>query len=184
MEAAAPSMRYKTVGPRFLAGWVDGLILLPLGFLSEYIFEQGIIWLTVVWIPVFYSAFWLYSVIGHAVYGQTVGKHVTKLMVLDNKTETRIGWRQAILRDSFFILANTLSATLYVYFVAAGVTEIPSGLQIVVLVLNYSGLIWFITEIVTCLSNKKSRALHDFIAGTVVVNTADKPVFESGFHGH
>jgi len=181
MEAAAPNMRYKTVGPRFLAGWVDTLILLPLGFLSVYIFSQGIIWLTVVWIPVSYSAYWLYSVIGHAVYGKTVGKHVTKLMVLDNETETRIGWKQAVLRDSFFILANTLRAALDIYFVAARLTEMPSGLQIVVLVLSYSGQIWFITEIVTCLSNEKSRALHDFIAGTVVVNTGDKPVFESGF---
>jgi uncharacterized RDD family membrane protein YckC len=32
-----------------------------------------------------------------------------------------------------------------------------------------ASVIWFIIEIVTCLLNEKRRALHDYIAGTVVV---------------
>jgi hypothetical protein len=32
-------------------------------------------------------------------------------------------------------------------------------------------LLWFIAEAITMLTNEKSRALHDYIAGTVVVRT-------------
>jgi hypothetical protein len=32
-------------------------------------------------------------------------------------------------------------------------------------------LLWFLVEIVTMLTNGKRRALHDFIAGTVVIRT-------------
>lgn len=32
-------------------------------------------------------------------------------------------------------------------------------------------LIWYFLELVTMLTNRKRRALHDFIAGTVVVRT-------------
>ena len=32
--------------------------------------------------------------------------------------------------------------------------------------------IWFVLEIITMLLNKKRRALHDLIAGTVVVRTS------------
>lgn len=31
--------------------------------------------------------------------------------------------------------------------------------------------LWFVAEVLTMLTNEKRRALHDFIAGTVVVRT-------------
>ncbi len=44
------------------------------------------------------------------------------------------------------------------------------------MVLGIAALLWFAGEIVTCLLNKKRRALHDFIAGTVVVNVEHIPL--------
>jgi uncharacterized RDD family membrane protein YckC len=35
--------------------------------------------------------------------------------------------------------------------------------------LTYSTANWFLVEIITMLTNDKRRALHDFIAGTVVI---------------
>jgi uncharacterized RDD family membrane protein YckC len=32
-----------------------------------------------------------------------------------------------------------------------------------------AGLLWFLLEIITLFANKKRRALHDFIAGSVVI---------------
>lgn len=44
--------------------------------------------------------------------------------------------------------------------------------------------VWFWSEIVVLLSNKKRRAVHDFIAGTVVVKVApDTQVFGIGVPG-
>jgi uncharacterized RDD family membrane protein YckC len=42
------------------------------------------------------------------------------------------------------------------------------------ILLSYVSLGWFITEVVTMLTNKKRRALHDFIANTVVINSNAK----------
>src|SRR5882724_7378384 len=41
----------------------------------------------------------LYTVVMHARYGQTVGKMVTKVRVVDFRTEGSISWRQAWLRE-------------------------------------------------------------------------------------
>lgn len=169
-----PDAKYQTFQPRFIAGFVDGLILLPIGIADTLIFTQDIVWLTVAWIPVSYSAYWIYSVIGHGLYGQTVGKHAMKIMVLDNKTEEKITMGQAILRDLFIIIVNILAAGTSIYFVLNQGTEFPQWLLIFSLVLGYGSVAWFLTEIVTCLTNKKSRALHDFIAGTVVVKLEEE----------
>jgi uncharacterized RDD family membrane protein YckC len=32
-------------------------------------------------------------------------------------------------------------------------------------------LCWFLAEVITMLTNEKRRALHDFLAGTVVIRT-------------
>jgi uncharacterized RDD family membrane protein YckC len=42
-------------------------------------------------------------------------------------------------------------------------------------VLLTAALVWFVAEILTCLTNPKRRAVHDFIAGTVVVKTEPLP---------
>ncbi|MBV9242206.1 MAG: RDD family protein, partial [Acidobacteria bacterium] len=111
------------------------------------------------------------NVVCHGLYGKTLGKHVMKIMVVDNKTEIKITWAQAFLRDSFFIVVNTLAVAIDLYCIATGVTQLSPGLLAVAFVLNYGPLMWFVTEIVTCLTNHKRRALHDFIAGTVVVRS-------------
>ncbi len=170
----SPDSRYQTLQPRFLAGFVDGLILLPFGIVDALIFTQDLVWLSVTWIPITYSAYWIYSVVGHGFYGQTVGKRVMKIIVLDNKTEEKITMRQAVLRDLFLIVINILAAATDIYFVLNKGTEFPQGLLIFSLVLGYGSMAWFLTEIVTCLTNKKSRALHDFIAGTVVVKLEEE----------
>jgi len=36
-------------------------------------------------------------------------------------------------------------------------------------ILDVAGFSWFILEVITMLTNSKRRALHDWIAGTVVV---------------
>ena len=45
----------------------------------------------------------------------------------------------------------------------------PAGFTTVDWVLMYSTSAWFIVEVATMLTNDKRRALHDFIAGSVVV---------------
>lgn len=161
--------RFDTVGARFAAGLIDGLILLPFAVLDAVIFSQEIVGLSIAWIAISYSVYWLYSVIGHRLFGKTVGKHVMKVIVLDNETEMLISWKQAVLRDIFPIVANTAAAAIDIYMIANGIIELPSAVEIFYQVLFYSVLIWMILEIVTALTNDRRRAFHDLIAGTVVV---------------
>lgn len=76
--------RFDTVGPRFVAGLVDALVFLPVAFVDSYMAapERGILVL-LAWGLVSYSVYWLYSVLLHARYGQTVGKMVARVKVLD-----------------------------------------------------------------------------------------------------
>jgi uncharacterized RDD family membrane protein YckC len=144
-------------------------VLLPFAVLDTVIFSQQITWLTIAWIPITFSVWWLYSVIGHRLYGKTVGKHVMKVIVLDNQTEMLISWKQAIIRDIFPIVANTSAAAIDIHMIANGISELPAAVGVFYQVLFYSGLIWLILEIVTALTNDRRRAFHDLIAGTVVV---------------
>ncbi len=125
------------------------------------------------------SIVWLiYTAQMHAYYGQTVGKMATKVRVVDFRTEGNISLRQAWLRESIPVV---VSLGLLGYQIAAIMTgeieprAIVSGKayennNTFLLLMALPGL-WFLAEVLTMLTNDKRRAIHDFIAGTVVVRT-------------
>lgn len=109
-----------------------------------------------------------YSVAMHGTFGQTFGKMATEVIVLD-VSETELSYKQAALRDTVLIL--TLPFSFYVaYQVAfAGVTNeelVKSPVAIATTDILYG---WMVLELVTMLFNNKRRAIHDFIAGSVVI---------------
>jgi len=127
------------------------------------------------------SLVWLlYTVVMHARYGQTVGKMITKVRMVDFGTEGRISWRQAWLREGipvllslgllgwevFLILSRGLNVRA---FGNRGTLAATKGFW---LLMALPGL-WFLAEVLTMLTNSKRRALHDFIAGTVVVRNIE-----------
>ena len=76
--------KYKTFWPRFWAGVIDGFVLLPLSFLNSWVFAnitaKGVL---VIWFVYFSLSGLIYSVLMHGNFGQTVGKMVTRVKVLD-----------------------------------------------------------------------------------------------------
>jgi uncharacterized RDD family membrane protein YckC len=168
--------KYHTAMRRFWAGLVDGLIFMPLGWLDGWILEtQSSAALLIAWLLFSYPAYWLYSVLMHAFYGQTVGKKVFGVMVLD-VSEKRISLRQAFLRDSIYIAINTIGLVISIYFVLRGRPPDSDSFYVPALILGLAALLWFAAEILTCLTNQKRRAVHDFIAGTVVVRVEFVPI--------
>lgn len=123
-------------------------------------------------------AWLIYTVVMHGRYGQTIGKIVTKVRVVDFRTEGKISFRQAWLREGIPVI---LSLGMVGYEVYAILTWSASPVAID----NDDGLaagksfwllssipgLWFLAEVLTMLTNDKRRALHDFIAGTVVIRT-------------
>jgi uncharacterized RDD family membrane protein YckC len=164
-------MKYQTFGLRFLAGFIDGLVLMPLDFIDDWALspERPMV-LVIVWALIRFPTPWLYSVLMHGFYGQTIGKKLAGLKVLD-VSERPISMRQAFLRDSVYIGLNIIGLCQFLYFKLVG--EIPDTqmMNVVGYLVGYAAIGWFLLEILTTLTNKKRRALHDFIAGTVVVRT-------------
>lgn len=106
----------------------------------------------------------------HAQFGQTAGKMATGVKIFDESEESDITWTQAVLRDIvpvFFFLVSVI------YLASIG-TSIETALQTEAtgFLLNayvYASLAWGLAEVITMLFNSKRRAVHDFIARTVVV---------------
>jgi uncharacterized RDD family membrane protein YckC len=176
------SSRYRTFQPRFWAGYVDSAVLGPISIFIFFVASRELpppIGLLLWFFASFY--YYAYSIGLHARYGQTVGKMVCKVKVIDCKTEERIGWRQALLRDSVPLLVTVIVFAQELSLIYGG------ELKAVDLIhrpdpqrsfgtydefVAWTLFIWFCAELVTMLTNKRRRAIHDFIAGTVVVRTS------------
>lgn len=103
----------------------------------------------------------VYSIALHYRFGQTLGKRIMGIKVLD-VSETRLPtFRQAVLRDSVWLGLEVLGLLLAVVEVG--------GLEWLGLVLVNASFLWTILEITTMLLSPKRRAVHDLLAGTVVV---------------
>lgn len=163
--------KYSTFWPRFFAAIIDGIVFAIVLYVECLIFS------------VEYSAqdrllqalngvqLALYVIFMHGYYGQTLGKMIMELKVLNCEDEAPIHFKQSLLRESvnlglnvlwvFIILVLTLSIQLY--------GTISLGLSSAVLVFGILGGAWALSEFVTMLFNDKRRAVHDFIGKTVVV---------------
>jgi uncharacterized RDD family membrane protein YckC len=171
-------MRYSTFAPRFWTSFVDGCVLWPVGFISTMIMASSPTKGVAIVVLFIQSFVWLFYAIGmHAKFGQTVGKMVCKVRVVDAVTEEAITFRQAVLRDSVPFLSTIILVVYQVHALANSVLPVDAYAQHQLpkhenfWMLMIIPLVWFVLEIITMLSNRKRRALHDFIAGTVVVRT-------------
>ena len=189
------SQKYSTFWPRFWCGTVDGCIFYPLGIFFSYLAGSAASVQLAASLVVAQNLIWLPYMVGmHARYGQTIGKMVCGVRVLDYKSESKISLFQAAIRESIPIVLNLIIAV-YMIYTLHGFQPIshPDPRSIArqmgpVLFLGSLSMLWFLIEIVTMLTNDKRRALHDLLAGTVVVrnnledispNQSPDPTFES-----
>lgn len=162
-------LRYDTFWPRFFAGIVDGLILLPLDFLLGAAERASLAPVASAALVLDQTVMFAYSIYLHGTYGQTVGKWLMKVKVL-SVDESRLTMRQAFLRDSIGLSLAVAYLLFAIPLVFSGMSpdtrefndHIPRVIWSV-------GAVTFVLEVITMLTNPKRRALHDFIAGSVVV---------------
>lgn len=158
--------KYQTFSQRLGAGIIDGLIFLPLVLLMPDNADKSIFWI------IFQNVLSLaYSIIGHHKYGQTIGKRLTFVKVVQNNDETKlISLEQAIKRDLIsiiFVLAE-------VFVIALSLADTEFG-QIVLFLAPF---MWLIAETVTMLFNNKRRSVHDFIASSVCIDITKRTEWE------
>jgi uncharacterized RDD family membrane protein YckC len=156
-------------------------VFLPLRWLDGWIWRAvSTPFVLVPWYASYSMSIVAYSVILHWKWGQTLGKRLTGVRVC-SLSGGALSLRQAALRDILPLVINTVSVLLdlplvaqgrnpYQEAAALGVSSL-SPLHIFVL---WSFLAWFALEVLTMLTNAKRRALHDFIAGTVVMRLSSR----------
>lgn len=180
------TLQYAGFWRRVGAFFIDAIILSPLIGLAYYFGEKSRLFNLYWFVPGTILGLW-FSVYLVARYGGTPGKLLLKIRVamLDGSPVTL---KAAMIRHSvLFVLGVLLSIGLIMptldmpdllYFSlsyternAALVTAAPFWYFPVYILLN----LWTWGEFISMLFNEKRRAIHDFMAGTVVVMTNPKP---------
>jgi len=169
--------RYRTFWRRFWAGVVDWVVVA-----SSFFVLRQLMAISRIVIPEPAHGLWqvvgslcssAYSIILHGKYGQTVGKMILRVKVLD-LSEQKLRMFQAFRRDFVPLVLNIT----YISMVLSRIdpTDVDKVLYSpAARILGYTNLGWFIAELVTMLASKKRRAVHDFIAGSVVVRCPRQP---------
>ena len=190
--------RYRNFWRRLGASIIDGLILMPFTTPAMLAVGYGPGWLAYSAIAILAPLPWAYTTYSHGRWGQTLGKHVTEIRVVRADNFERIGYGQALRRDAGAVIVGVLGALVMVYGIRTGDTDayrlfdqptfepyeagneptvgevfrdafsagFPNWSEAVLTVVSSA---WWVTEVVTMLTNPRRRALHDYIGGTVVV---------------
>ncbi len=171
---------YPDLYTRIGAGLLDSLFLLPLTLLSYYLEIRGNnahiiaeLFSTTVFI--------LYYLYLPKQYGGTPGKLILKIKIIKLNAEP-IGWKEAFLRYLIQFILTILSTILIIctivkvdetHYLSLGWVDknaymdslAPSFSKSII----WINCIYYLVDIIVFFSNPQKRALHDYIAGTVVV---------------
>lgn len=171
---------YAGFGKRLVAGVVDFIVLIPVIVLNIWLGSLSRTAAMLILVPMAFLYFG-YEVYFHARFGQTIGKMAGGIRVLTTDGQ-RISFRHAFLRSSvdlaFAIISIAGSFMALMHFPNSEYTQLGWMGQTHRLEQLYpvwrgwtsiASDVWVWSEIFTVLFNRKRRAIHDFIAGTIVV---------------
>jgi uncharacterized RDD family membrane protein YckC len=172
VQAALPQNeadKYRTFSARFIASFVDGFALAPLSFVALLLADTDYRFFDYAYPLIDTALIYGYSILLHGFKGQTLGKMAMGIKVVNFKDETDITMKQAFKRDLVPLAIIILFYTIDTSFFIAGSELTSNYWNSIYYFVGILPLLWTVLEITTMLTNKKSRALHDFIAGTVVI---------------
>jgi uncharacterized RDD family membrane protein YckC len=171
---------YAGFGPRLASLLLDTIIMMPLiwGILYLNHTSKEMFFYTI--IPNMIVGLW-YHIYLPKKYGGTPGKLIMGMQILklDGKS---IGWKEAFLRHSIILALTIFNIVLMTDAILKADNETYIGLSWIqqtqyltslspVLFTIYLWLsnIWTWSELIVLLTNPRKRALHDYVAGTVIV---------------
>ena len=153
--------KYDTIWRRVWALVLDGILIMIANWLILILLMSTPPMFRIIFSGVISAG---YYILMHNAYGQTVGKMAAQIKVL-SRAETPINLGQSISRS----LPQLIPVMFAVSFSTAD-NAIISTQGWFVTIYEFTFLFYAVDAIV-CLIFQKRRALHDFIAGTVVVRT-------------
>jgi uncharacterized RDD family membrane protein YckC len=166
-----PIIVYASSGQRIFAAIVDGIVLIcPYLAVTLNAMKFQNMDLVIATAIVFPFAGIAYSVFGHYFFGQTLGKAIVNIKVVDHSTYSKLTWRQALLRDSPSLISQIAGSIIYA-LVTTNIIQSNNITESITEFLEAVTTYWFWAEFITMLFNKKRRAIHDFIAETAVIKT-------------
>ena len=156
--------KYSTFWERITANAIDDTLLKITGFASVLFvtntstFNQ----ITLIVASIFP---YFYSIILHGYFGQTIGKMLMGIKVFNKDEVTPVTVKQAFIRDCIPLLLAMILLILSLFGFINAETESNAATIFLSIIL----VSWTLLEIITLLFDKRRRALHDYIAGTVVL---------------
>jgi uncharacterized RDD family membrane protein YckC len=177
---ASAKLVYAGFWRRFGAYWVDALLFLPFIGLSLWGGEQSRLFQLYWLLPGLIIGLWFHVYLVKR-YGGTPGKLLLKIRITKLGGEA-VGYKEAMLRYSVLfcitllmsvaLIPLTLEMTDAMYFSMGWqersiymAEQAPAWFNFSTIAMN----VWIWSEFIVMLTNKRRRALHDFIAGTVVI---------------
>jgi len=175
--------KYHTFWPRFFAAPVDNLVFWPLtGLLFIFLLLLNTPAKTLMLISFIVGLVRIiYRIYFTGRFGQTIGKMASKVKVVDAKTGQDISYKQAILRNIIVIAINMSTLVFFpqfIFFTKADYRQFILSPSFKLVALLF--IVLAIANIIVFFSNDKRRAIHDYIAGTVVVRTNIEDAVKSG----
>lgn len=153
----------------------DVVVFFPLIFISRTVWahSDSIPNVVLVLFYIMYSfAGCVYSILLHGIFGQTLGKMLFKVKVIDASENAPITMAQAVRRDAIPVVLTAFGLLTQVPAICRGGTPYDTNaysLGVFDWVMISTGTLWFWAEIITMLTNKRRRAVHDLIARSVVI---------------
>ena len=156
--------KYNTFIQRFVAGIIDVFLLTSLSSAFMIVFDVTDLngWVLAEVFTQLIFIFYLVFSVGK--FGQTIGKYIMSIKVYSLDEQSVIGYKRAFYREFVPILINVV---ILVLFITNSQYEHIERIDVIG---GWIGYGWFILELVTMLTNRKRRAIHDFMASSVVVN--------------
>ena len=171
---------YAGFGPRLASLLLDAVIMMPLIFIILYLNSSSKYMFFYTIIPNLIFGLW-YNIYLPKKYGGTPGKLIMGMQIL-NLNGKSIGWKEAFLRHLIILLLTIFSTILMIDALLAADNTTFQNLSwlkqsqylmslspILFTIYTWLTNIWSWSELIVLLTNPRKRALHDYVAGTVIV---------------
>jgi uncharacterized RDD family membrane protein YckC len=160
--------RYNTFVQRLGALLIDGIIFGGFYLLIESITGENTLW------DISSDMLWVsYSIYFHGKYGQTLGKMAFRIKVVAYPDENRLlGFQGAAKRELYSICFFSIDLLL----------KLLADEELYFWLSTSLFLGWLLSEIIVLWSNKYRRAIHDLIAGSVVIDVAVPTEWERKYY--
>jgi uncharacterized RDD family membrane protein YckC len=174
------NIKYAGFWQRAAALLIDLVIMSPLLFLILWAYMNSISLYAVIIIPSTILS-WVYYGYFLKRWGATIGKMVLKIKVTGLDCEA-LSYKQIFYRYVVYFGLHALSLACFLYLykhldvtlfdsldVKAKAEYIKTNAPSIETWINWAMNLWFWSEVLVLIFNKKKRAIHDFMAGTIVI---------------